>query len=192
MKKLLFIFAFALFFVTQSQAQIQKGNVMVGADLANIQLSLNKGGNFNVRIDPKAAWFIKDNVAVGAYLNLGLMTAKGAGTAVNYGVGALARYYVGDKGLDLVQHSKFFVEGNVGIEGFNPTTGNNTNGLGLGIGPGIAYFVTPNIGLEALVKYNGIVGFGSSVSSDNLNFGLGFQIYLPSSKIKNEVRKLKN
>jgi hypothetical protein len=122
---------------------------------------------------------------------LGLSTAKDAGTSVSYGVGPLARYYINDKTLNLSRHSRFFIEGNVGIEGYNPSVGDNTNGFGIGAGPGIAYFVTPNIGLEALVKYNGIVGFGSAVSSSNINFGLGFQIYLPSSKIRSEADKMK-
>ncbi len=75
---------------------------------------------------------------------------------------AMGRYYINDKQLnDLIGHSRFFVEGNVGIEGDNPATGDNTNGLGLGLGPGWAYFITPNIGLEALLQYCGIVGFSS-------------------------------
>lgn len=88
----------------------------------------------------------------------------------------------------MLKRTRFFLEGNVGIEGYNPAVGENTNGLGLGVGPGIAYFVTPNIGLEALVKYNSIVGFGSAVSNNNINVGFGFQIYLPSSKVKSEIK----
>jgi hypothetical protein len=188
MKGLILPLVCAFLFLTQAHAQIQRGNVMVGADLADIQLNLNKGGNFSFRIDPKAAWFIRDNFAVGAYLNAGLSTAKNRGTSISYGVGPLARYYINDKELNLLRHSRFFIEGNVGIEGNNPASGDNTNGLGLGIGPGLAYFITPNIGLEALVKYNGIVGFGSALSNNNINVGFGFQIYLPSSKIKAEIK----
>ena len=191
MKRLLMLSFVALLCSTQVEAQIQRGNVLVGADLADIDISLNKGGNFNLQIDPKAAWFIRDNLALGAYLNLGLSTAKGAGTTFNYGVGPLARYYLSDRNVNILQHSRFFLEGNVGINGYNPAVGDNTNGLGLGIGPGIAYFVTPNIGLEALVKYNSIVGFGSALSSNQINFGFGFQIYLPSSRIRTEVKNIK-
>ena len=38
--------------------------------------------------------------------------------------------------------------------------GGNTNGFHFGVGPGIAYFVTPSVGLETLVKFNGTTGFG--------------------------------
>ena len=173
-----------------AEAQIQKGNVLVGGNLANFDLSLNKGGNFSVDLSPKAAWFIHDNVALGAYLNLGLQTAKGAGTAVDYGVGALGRYYAGAADAP-ARHTRFFIEANVGIEGVNPHVGDNTNGLGLGIGPGVAYFITPNVGLEGLLKYDGIVGFGTSPTSSHLNLNVGFQVYLPGRTVRNAANNLK-
>jgi predicted small secreted protein len=174
-----------------AKAQIQRGNILIGADLANVNLGLDAGGNFSFLIRPKIAFFIRDNVAVGAYLLTGLNTAKGEGTSVQYGVGALARYYFGGPSTELIRHTRFFAEGNVGINGDNPATGDNTNGLGLGIGPGIAYFITPNIGLEALLKYNGIVGFGTKPTSNDLNFSVGFQIYLPSARARKIQEQIK-
>src|SRR5690349_7378025 len=126
-------FAVMLFLATKTNAQIQQGNVMVGGDIANFDLGLDGGGNFSFRIDPKVALFIRNNIALGGYVLAGLSTAKGAGTSINYGIGALARYYFNKENVNLVKHSRFFLEGNVGIEGDNPAVGNNTNGLGLGI-----------------------------------------------------------
>jgi hypothetical protein len=174
--------------VFSAKAQLQQGNVMVGGDISRFDLSLNSGNNFSMRIDPKAAWFIRDNIALGGYLNFGLVTAKGAGTSVDYGIGALARYYVNDRNVNPARHARFFAEANLGIEGRNPAVGDNTNGLGLGFGPGIAYFITPTIGLETLLKYQGIIGFGSSVTSSDLVLGMGFQIYLPDRRLKEEMR----
>lgn len=189
MKRIITFFILLLVAQENMNAQIQSGNVMVGADIARFNLSLDEGGNFNMLINPKAAWFIRDNLALGGYLTVGLSTAKDAGTGVSYGVGALGRYYFNDKNLnDLVGHSRFFVEGNVGIEGDNPAVGDNTNGLGLGFGPGWAYFITPNIGLEALLKYQGIIGFGSKPTSSDLILGVGFQIYLPTARLR-AIRK---
>jgi hypothetical protein len=168
------------------KAQIQRGNVLVGGDIANFNLGLNKGSQFTMLIDPKAAWFIKDNTAIGAYVELGLITGGGAGTSVNYGFGALARQYLSGNAINAVRHTRFFLEGNVGIEGQNISgSGNSTNGLGLGVGPGLAYFITPNIGLEGLLKYRGRLGFGNETTSSNLNFNVGFQIYLPSRTVRN-------
>jgi hypothetical protein len=172
----------------KTRAQIQKGNVMVGGDISRLDLSLNEGNNFTFVIDPKAAWFIKDNIAIGGYINFNLVTAKGAGSSVSYGIGPLARYYINDRNVNVLRHTRFFVEANAGIEGTNPHVGSSTNGLGLGFGPGIAYFITPNIGLEGLLKYQGIVGFGSSVASSDLVFGLGFQVYFPKRRVEQAMQ----
>lgn len=192
MKRKLLASAFALIAaMTGVKAQIQKGNVLVGGDLANLSLGLNSSKTFNVDITPKAAWFIKDNVAIGGYVNFNLYTAKDyGGSDVGYGVGALGRYYVSDPSINILKHSRFFVEGNVGIAGYNPAgAGGSTNGLGIGFGPGMAYFITPNIGLETLLKYDGIVGFGSATTTNTLTLDFGFQIYLPTSRIKNAVNR---
>lgn len=173
------------------KAQIQRGNVLVGGDLADFKLGLNKGSEFSMRVDPKAAWFIRDNTAIGAYVDLGLSTGHNSGTNVAYGVGAFGREYLGGNALNVLKHTRFFAEANVGIEGVNYSGGESTNGLGIGFGPGIAYFVTPNIGLEGLLKYQGILGFGTAATTSNLNLNVGFQIYLPGrSTIRNTKRDI--
>jgi hypothetical protein len=176
--------------IVGAKTQIRNGNLLVGADIADFSLSLNKGGTFSISLDPKLAFFISDNLAIGGYLHFGLVTAKDAGESIDYGIGALARYYL-SRDINVVRNSRFFLEGNAGIEGTNPASGENTNGLGLGFGPGWAYFITPNVGLEALVKYNGIVGFGERVTSSNVNLSLGFQIYLPSAQLRKRLESEK-
>ena len=192
MKKIigLVIICFTIF-TTKTSAQIQKGNILVGGDIANLNLTLGGGGAFQVTVDPKVAFFIRDNIALGAYLDFGLATAKGAGTDTRYGVGALGRYYVNDPKVNVLNHGRLFFEGNAGIQGISQSDGSNTTGLGLGIGPGYAYFITPNIGLETLLKYNGVVGFGSEPYSSNLNLGIGFQIYLPGRSVQTIVNEVK-
>jgi hypothetical protein len=179
----------AVFF--NANAQLGKGNVLIGGDLANFDLGLNEGSTFTMTLTPKVAWFIQDNVAVGGFADLGLATAKGAGTSFNYGVGALGRYYFPAGTASTTATTRFLLEGNAGIEGVNTAGGNSTNGLGLGIGPGITHFITPSVALEALLKYNGIVGFGSSATSSRLQLNLGFQVYLPGSRVSAEASKMK-
>jgi len=185
--KLLMLGTALLIFSLAGNAQLRKGNVLIGADIANLDLSLNTGSNFNALLNPKAAWFIQNNLAIGAYGLLNISTAKNAGTSVDYGIGPLARYYFNDSVTNLVRQGRFFLEGNVGIQGSNPAVGNSTNGFGLGVGPGFAYFLTPNVGLEALLKYNLIVGFGSSVTTSDLLLAFGLQIYLPRKTIEAAV-----
>lgn len=193
MKKIFVFLALGLLGHTfKADAQIQRGNLLVGGDIANFNLDLDKGGNFNMVIDPKIAFFIRNNLAIGPYVSLGIASQKGNGTSISYGIGGLARYYISDTMLNLIKHGRFFVEGNVGIQGDNPAVGDNTNGLGLGIGPGFAYFITPNIGLETLLKFNGIVGFGSKTTSNNVGLSVGFQIYLPSRKLNDLRSDIKN
>src|SRR3954470_6717594 len=72
----LLVFTLALS-ISSAKSQLQKGNVLLGADIANLNLSLNTGSNFSALLNPKAAWFIKNNIALGAFIEFQLITAKG-------------------------------------------------------------------------------------------------------------------
>nr|WP_315250675.1 hypothetical protein [uncultured Flavobacterium sp.] len=174
-----------------ANAQIQKGNILIGGNLANINLGLNDPKILSAEITPKIAWFIKDNIALGGYVNFGIETAKNSNTTTNYGIGALGRYYTGNE-IEIVKHSRFFGEVTAGFGGVNVSDSDNTNGLNISAGPGFAYFITPNIGLEVLLKYNGLVGLGSTPYQGNLNASFGFQIYLPckstAKKVQNDMK----
>ncbi len=193
MKKILLaLVVVTTFSVTHANAQLERGNAIVGGDIANFNIGLKKNTGYDIQLDPKAAWFIKSNIAVGPYVNFELSKSnKEAPTETSYGVGALARYYLGVNQVNtesLLRHTRAFIEGNAGIAGTNESDGGgSTNGLGLGFGPGIAYFITPNIGLETLLKYNGLIGFGSTTTQSRLNLSVGFQIYLPGRATRNKV-----
>lgn len=197
MKKITLVMFALIGLAFTAKAQIQKGNVLIGGDLANLDLSLENGGNFTGNLSPKAAWFIQDNFALGAFVNFGISTYKGGGSTVSYGLGPLARYYAGG-GNEIIKHGRFFGEANVGFQGINyagnanTASGGSTNGLGFGVGPGFAYFITPSIGLETLLKYNAVTGFGNNGYSSALNLNFGFQVYLPgrstARKVRNDVR----
>jgi hypothetical protein len=138
-----------------SNAQIQQGNVMVGVNFANLNLGLDDAKVFTIDVTPKAAWFLADNLALGGYVNLSIQTAKNSSTTTNYGVGALGRFYTGAD-VEVLRHGRIFGEATAGIGGINVSDGGgHTNGFEFGVGPGFAYFVTPNIGLETLLKYKG-------------------------------------
>jgi hypothetical protein len=170
-----------------TNAQIQKGNILIGGNLANINLGLNDPKIFSAEITPKVAWFVEDNLALGGYVDFGIETAKNSNTTTNYGIGLLGRYYAGNE-IEIVKHSRFFGELTAGFGGVNVSDADNTNGLNLSVGPGFAYFITPNVGLEVLLKYNGLVGFGSTPYQANLNASFGFQIYLPCKSAANRVK----
>lgn len=191
MKKLLITGAVALIGIT-ANAQLQKGNIMVGGELAAANFGLNEGAGYRFEVTPQAAFFVQDNWAVGPYVRLGFAGAKGSDTQFNYGVGALSRYYFspGEQGIDnLLRHGRFFVEGNAGIGGQNASNGGDSaNGLDLGIGPGYTYFVTPDIGLDASVKLNGNLGFGNRGTTSAIDFRLGLNIFLPQKRAMSNIK----
>ncbi|RAI99810.1 outer membrane protein with beta-barrel domain [Chitinophaga skermanii] len=203
MKKihLLTLAVFTLFISSTAFAQTQKGNIMVGASLGNITGTFSDGSDkFQININPKVGWFIKDNLALGVDVNLGYAHTSFDNDSklndFNYGIGAFGRYYISDKSIEFSKRSRFFFEANAGFAGTNSKTktpggassSSNTNGLALGFGPGLAYFITPNVGLEALLKYDVTVGFGSSTTVQRLGLNVGFQIYLPSKRAKELLR----
>lgn len=183
---------FLLAGVQKADAQIQKGNLMVGANLADLGLRLQSGNTrISFNISPKLGYFIQDNIVVGGEVQLGLdhrSVSSISTNEINYKVGAFGRYYISDPRTILLKHSRFFIEGNTGLTGTNSKTEGapsvTTNGIGIGIGPGVTYFITPNVGLEALLKYDLGLGFGSSVTSHDFTIGVGFQIYLPTKKAR--------
>ncbi len=196
MKKLIFTGILAVAGLTATaNAQIQEGNWMVGSSILSSNFGLNTGGGYSIGLQPKAAYFVKDNVAIGGYVNLGISkVTNGSPTRFDYGVGALGRYFLspGEKGVDnLLNHGRWFFEGNLGVGGSSVENGNSTTGLDFGVGPGYSYFITPNIGVEGLVKYQGQSGFGNEGLNSNITFNVGFSIYLPTSKAKAVANDLK-
>lgn len=180
--------------ISKSSAQLEQGNLLVGGDIASFNLGINKGAPFIMKIDPKVATFIVDNIALGGYLNLDLQSQKGSSFST-YGIGALGRYYVNSSKLPVLKHSKFFVEGTIGFQGthsaISGSPGSNTNGLGFGVGPGFSYFITPNVALETLVKYLGNVGFGNNPYAQKVELSIGFQIFLPNSRVRRVLNDVK-
>lgn len=170
-----------------SKAQIQKGNFMVGGEVANMRFT----NGLNISLTPKVGYFVVDNWAVGAQVGLQVYKTSGSGdTQTNWTAGAFTRYYLGDNQVDnLLKNGRFFGEASLGFGGNNVGSGSSsTNGADLAIGAGYSYFVTKNVSLDALLKLGTIVGAGSSSAKGNLSLNVGFQIFLPSSKVKNALQ----
>ncbi|TXI31224.1 MAG: hypothetical protein E6Q58_05410 [Niabella sp.] len=189
MKRRALLFALALMLITgtTATAQTEKGYYLIGGNIGNIKANFQNGISvFGIGVSPKVAWFVKDDLAIGGQVNLNFQTATNIGSTFAYFVGPMARYYfTKDELKELVKHTTFFVEANAGVGGTNSSKGGiSTNGFDFGIGPGLAFFVNENIALEALAKYNLTAGFGNAPVSSGFNIGVGFQIHLPTSKLK--------
>lgn len=203
---LLLTFAILLGVVGISNAQLSKGDFMLGSDLGSglittannglfgLNFGLNDGAGYNVGLSPKLGYFVADNFLIGAVVNLGFtkspeVNGQSAKSTV-YGVQALSRYYLfpGQVGVDnLLKRGRFFVEANGGISGVNVKDGPTTNGFALGFGPGYSYFITDNVALETTLKYNGLVGGGDTTYQNSLGLNIGVQIFLPASQAENII-----
>lgn len=181
MKKSFFLVTVFCLAGIASNAQTEKGNIMVGANLANIGATLRDGTNsFNLTLSPKAGWFIQDDLAIGAEVKLD-MTFKKGDDPIGWGILPFARYYFPGEGFEVVKKTRFFAEAGAGVGG-EGTGGQTTTGFrGFG-GVGAAYFVSSNIALETSARLGVIAGSGATTLNPNIN--LGFQIHLPTKKLK--------
>lgn len=186
MKKTIFAtLLLGLGLASTANAQIQQGNWMVGAQVADVKFT----NGFTMSLTPQVGYFVKDNWAVGGRVNVSVADVTDGGTSTNIDLGAFTRYYLGSGEIaELTKNGRFFAQGDVGFSGINQSHGATTNGVGLGIGAGYAYFITPNVGLEGLLRFAGVAGGGNSNFNGNLGLGIGFQIYLPGSKAKQAIQ----
>lgn len=199
MNKISLFFAAAILFCSAANAQLQKDNSIVGAGFANLKLGLNKGDGYNIDIYVYQAWFIRDNFALGFKINYDAIGSQydGNNAVVTYDV--LSRYYFHKPGVDLLKHACFFAEETAGLE-VNSYGSYITRGLGFSIGPGVSFFITPNISFEALVKYKGLVSFRSALQNSDyisnqdsnqalyqhfLSVNVGCSFFLRHPKLKN-------
>ncbi len=207
MKKVILLSALLILgFTGISNAQTEKGNLMLGTDLGSgltsntssslfgFNFGLNEGAGFNLGLSPKVGYFLKDDFMLGAVVNFGFTKSpeyNGFSTrTTTYGIQALSRYYLspGEKGIDnFLKHGRFFAEGNAGIAGVNVKDGPTTNGFTFGVGPGYSYFLTKNVALETSLKYNGLVGGGNTTYQHSLGLNFGVQVFLPSSDVKRRL-----
>lgn len=158
-------------------AQLQQGSTLVGGGIGDLNFGFGSGSNFNINLVPRVGYFIQDNVAIGAKVNLAFQGQKDSNT-FGYAVNGFGRYYFGEKEFDtLLKQGRWFAEAGVGLSG---TKGAEV-GFNFNFGPGYSYFLSDNVAVEGLVLYNGQFGKGSV---NGLSFNVGFQIYFPSSKYK--------
>ena len=185
MKKI-FLMLVLVLGVVVTNAQTEKGNVIIGAQLANIGADLKSGGSmFNFNLSPKVGWFVKDDLALGAKVDFGVTATKGNKPIFDIGLVPFARLYFG--GYDVenkVKTTRLFAEAGAGF-GLKSSNGHSTQGFRGNAGLGVAYFVSPTVALETSANLGILAGSGSTTVSPNIN--LGFQIHLPNARVK-EIR----
>lgn len=196
MKKIVTLIAFALI-CSGAYAQFNKGRYLVGGSLGfsatTSKTKTNSATNTNshstsLYVSPDAGYFIIDNVAVGASLNLSTSSTKGDGTdnskttSTNFTLTPMARYYL-DQGI--------FFHGQVGFgsastkykaTGSNTTTTTKYGVFNWAVAAGYAYFLNDYVAVEPMVGYSSDSFKNKDADVKGIDSGIfirvGLQIYL--------------
>ncbi|MCC9137423.1 hypothetical protein ACFSKU_08530 [Pontibacter silvestris] len=156
---------------------IQQGNWMVGASVGNIGFNF-KSDRFDIEIDPRAGYFVSDNAAIGAEVQLGFSSYDG-GEDFRYGITPFARYYFPEGAAPT---HRWFGEILAGIGGSSTKDSEDDSSVSAvyGLRAGYAHFVASNIALEGTLGYvRSHADIEVDESSAGLAVAVGFQIYLP-------------
>ena len=163
-----------------ASAQLNKGNILLGGT-AGFDMELMDGSDnlYTLMLNPNVATLVTDNVAIGA--NLGLVSIKSGDystTVLNFL--PLARYYHSSES----GKTAFFLEAKAGLAliSYDSWFGDDAStetAFQFAAGPGLAFFITENVSLDALLLYNRVTG---DLDQSNLGFNLGFQIFLEKQK----------
>lgn len=158
---------------------LTQGNWLLGAGIGNIGFNF-KSENFELGVEPKAGYFISDNVVLGAQAIFYLGVYDG-GEEFEYAVTPFARYYFPGSGRE---SGRFFGEALLGFGGSSTEDSEEDAVLShvWGLKAGYAHFVGQNVALEGTLGYvRTNADFDTGHGITGLSVGLGFNIYLPGS-----------
>lgn len=191
MKKLLLSLVAVSALAFSTQAQTEKGKIMLGGNLAFDSYKSDADGskaNTSFSVVPSAGYFVDDNLAIGT--GVGYSYSKNIGTVENqaFVVSPFGRYYA-----NLSDSFKFFGQLAVPMEFGNSKDVNASGDVGAKIGsstkigvalsPGFAFFPTSKIGIEFALNGLSYTNYkiddadGNNVKGsgyDSVNFGTNF------------------
>lgn len=194
------------FFATTAQAQIAKGNFLIGGGLgfsySNTNTSLEQSGieedlgettTTAIDVIPKIGFFFADGLAGGVQFEITSLTTKTENeknVASKFLAGPFLRYYymLGETNKALLLEANFGIGRTSVGEGDNNVS---TSLIGVGVGPGLSLFSNDFIGIEALAKYNWVKGITeindtkNSETVSEIDLSLGLQIYFTRVKAAN-------
>lgn len=182
MKTIKLFIAIALVSFSSSNAQITKGNWMVGGSgsFTNYKSTFQSGNSeitqtgSALNISPNLGYFILDNVVLGSIVSFNFSNPSGDNNnSQGYGLSPFIRYYFrkSDKMINpFLQTGYGFSKGKSDSGGSNKSSGYSIKG-------GSAIFLNSSVALELSLNYDSSK-FNSDVTSNNFTVGIGFQIHL--------------
>jgi hypothetical protein len=174
----------SLFFLPAAFAQTEKGSLLLGGNAGMNFSSQPNNKHFSASVSPRVGVFVANRLALGATVPVNYSSSEiNSFRYFNIGIGPFVRYYMGaGKAVPFLEargglnFSRYRYEEPGGIE--RKETQNYRYG---GLGLGLAYFITPSIGLESILSYDANRSSSSnsmgSNTSGQLNLNIGFQIY---------------
>lgn len=188
MKKLLVIVATAMFSLT-TFSQTNKGTVLIDGQSSFDLSFLNtedegyfqpqKTSSTTLSLSPSVGYFVSNNFVMG--LSIQLRSTKIEDYTVStIGAGPFARYYFGSSNINP------FIQGEFGISSSTAKLGtqsSKSSGFGYGIGGGVAFILTENVALNAVLEYGGTTekdpdDSRSKTTIAGIYLGLGFSVHL--------------
>jgi opacity protein-like surface antigen len=171
------LFFFLLLVSIQATAQLEKGNLLIGGT-AGFNIQFEDGDNvFNLELTPNVAKLISDNLALGgglgvAYQKIGDFSST-ALTILPWG-----RFYIPTGGESPV----FFLDAKAGLAlaSFKfDDEDESESAFAYSVGPGMAFFITDNVSIDAILAYTRI---GGDFDSSALGLNIGLQVFLGGGK----------
>ncbi|GAB2788451.1 hypothetical protein HNQ93_003072 [Hymenobacter luteus] len=169
-------------------SQTTKGTRVLGLSAGNITYQKNGGyRQISGQLSPSIGTFVANNVALGIAVPVGYSSVKSPygprNIQRNLELGLLPwlRYY-----LPSTSPHRLFGELSAGgvlnsyrTKADSYTYKNSSVSLLASLGVGYSYFITPNVGLEALAKYATNSGNSTAFGKGYFDINLGFRVYLP-------------
>lgn len=166
-----------LLFTITSNAQITKGNWMVGgtAFVNNTQIKNSSGNEVQsstgISVNPNIGYFFFNQFVSGLNGSFGYSKTKGNSSNSGYGIGPFVRYYFlkPEKTVNVLAEVNYNYSTDFGSSLF-------TSSYAFKAGP-VVYF-NSSVGLEILANYQHSYFSADGLSSNNFQLGFGFQIHL--------------
>jgi len=171
-----------LFFTITTNAQITKGNWMVGGtgNLTNYKSTFQSGNSeivqkgYGLTISPNLGYFIIDNFAMGTILSFSYSNPSGDNNnSYGYGISPFLKFYFRNEEKIINP----FLQASYGFSEGKSDSGGNNKSSGYEIKGGTAIFFNSSVALELSVDYDSSKNNRDS-KSNNFSIGIGFQIHL--------------
>jgi hypothetical protein len=177
MKTIKTLFFATLLFTLTTNAQITKGNWMVGgsAYFNSYNAKNGKGEEIqkgtSVNLQPNIGYFFYNNFAGGLSAGYGISKTNNDASNSGFSVGPFLRYYFlkPEKRVNLLAEVDYYYGKNFDRRDFSTS-------YGLKAGP-VIYF-NSSVGLELLAKYDHNYYSSGADTTNNFQIGLGLQIHL--------------